>query len=164
MIKYKGTRWFKCDFHLHTTKSKCFHDQSVTAEQWVARAIEQGLDCVAITDHNSGLGIDEIKAAAQNKGLVVFPGVEITCDTGKVHLLVIFDVDQTGADVRDFLVRAEIDASDFGEQTAYTLKSVFDIAKLAIGKAVIIPSHIDSYSGLSGLSIRRQLTWPVRDN
>jgi energy-coupling factor transporter ATP-binding protein EcfA2 len=153
MIEFKGTRWFKCDFHLHTTKSKCFHDQTVTPEQWVDRAIEQGLDCVAVTDHNSGLGVDEIKEAANNKGLIVYPGVEITCDTGKVHLLVIFDVDKTAADIRDFLVRAEIEAKDFGEQTGYTLKSVFDIAELAKGKAIIIPSHIDSFSGLSSLSL-----------
>ena len=152
MVKFKGTRWFKCDFHLHTTKSKCFEDQSVTPEQWVDRAIEQGLDCVAITDHNSGLGVDEIKMAAKDKGLVIFPGVEITCDSAKVHLLVIFDVNQSAADIRDFLVRADINAKDFGEQAGYTLKSVMQIAKLAEGKALIIPSHIDSYNGLSSLS------------
>ena len=43
-ITYKGTRWYKCDLHLHTTASLCFQDREVTPEQWVNRAIEQGLN------------------------------------------------------------------------------------------------------------------------
>ena len=92
-INYKGTRWFKCDLHLHTTSSKCFEDQTVTAQQWVERAIEQGLNCVAVTDHNTGASIDEIKEAAKDTSLTIFPGVEITCDPSKVHLLIIFDTE-----------------------------------------------------------------------
>ena len=85
-ISCKGTRWFKCDLHLHTTASLCFQDREITAPLWVDRAIEQGLNCVAVTDHKTGLSIDEIKAAANGKELTVFPGVEITCDASKVHL------------------------------------------------------------------------------
>src|SRR4051812_40422892 len=101
-INYKGTRWFKCDLHLHTPASKCFQDQSVTPEQWVNRAIEQGLNCVAVTDHNTGGNIDLIKTAAIGKSITVFPGVEITCDTSKIHLLVLFDVTKNSNDVNDF--------------------------------------------------------------
>ncbi|MBK8329355.1 MAG: PHP domain-containing protein [Bacteroidetes bacterium] len=72
IISYKGTRWFKCDFHLHTTASLCFQDREVTAKQWVDRAIAQGLNCVAVTDHNTGFGIDDIKAAAVGTDLTVF--------------------------------------------------------------------------------------------
>ena len=126
-IDYKGTRWYKCDLHLHTPASKCFQDQTVTPEQWVERALEQGLNCVAITDHNTGLGIDEIKAVAVGKNLTVFPGVEITCDPSKVHLLILFDPSKTSADIRDFLVRADIKAEEFGKQEASTIKSIFDI-------------------------------------
>ena len=92
LIKYNGTRWHKCDFHLHTIASDCFEDKSVNADAWVARAIEQGLNCVAITDHNTGSGINAIQDAAKDTELTVFPGVEITCDTSKVHLLILFDV------------------------------------------------------------------------
>ena len=77
-ISFKGTRWFKCDLHLHSPASKCFEDKTVTPEQWVEKAIEKGLQCVAVTDHNSGEWIDKIKLAAQDKDLFVFPGVEIT--------------------------------------------------------------------------------------
>ena len=61
MQDFNGARWYKCDLHLHTTASKCFQDREVTAQQWVDRAIEQGLDCVAVTDHNSANGIEAIQ-------------------------------------------------------------------------------------------------------
>lgn len=153
-ITYKGTRWYKCDLHLHTTASLCFQDRTVTPQQWVDRAIEQGLNCVAVTDHNTGASIDEIKAVAVGTGLTVFPGVEITCDASKVHLLILFDVSRSSADVRDFLVRADIRADDFGKQNASTVKSVFDIAELAIKDgALVIPAHIDEYNGLGSVSV-----------
>jgi energy-coupling factor transporter ATP-binding protein EcfA2 len=153
-IIYKGTRWYKCDLHLHTTASLCFLDRSVTPEQWVRNAIEKGLDCVAVTDHNTGISVDDIKLAAEGKGLTVFPGVEITCDSSKVHLLIIFDVSKTSADIRDFLVRADIRADEFGKQEAATRKSIFDIAELAIADgAIVIPAHIDQHNGLGSISV-----------
>lgn len=151
---YKGTRWFKCDLHLHTIASLCFQDREVTAKQWVDRAIEQGLNCVAVTDHNTGSGIDDIIAAALETELVVFPGVEITCDPSKVHLLILFDITKTSADIRDFLVRADIKSEDFGKQDASTIKSIFEIAELAKKDgALVIPAHIDEYNGLNTVSV-----------
>lgn len=153
-ISYKGTRWFKCDLHLHTTASLCFQDRAITAQQWVDRAIEQGLNCVAVTDHNTGLGIDEIKAAAVGKPLTIFPGVEITCDSSKVHLLVLFDTDKGSIEVGDFLVKCNVDRQMFGEQNANTIKSIFEVAKVAneVG-ALVIPAHIDEYNGLGSASV-----------
>lgn len=154
-ITYKGTRWYKCDLHLHTTASLCFQDRNVTPEQWVKRAIEKGLNCVAVTDHNTGISVDKIKKAAEGTGLTVFPGVEITCDSSKVHLLIIFNTSKNSDDIRDFLVRADIRANDFGKQEAVTSKSIFDIAELAkTDGAIIIPAHIDEHNGLGSISVR----------
>ena len=166
MQEYKGTRWFKCDFHLHTTASKCFQDKTVTAEQWVDRVIEQGLDCVAVTDHNTGVGIDEIKAIADEKGLIVFPGLEITCDTSKIHLLVLFDRDKTPADIRDFLVRADIKHEEFGKQDAISSKSISEIADLADKDgAIVIPAHIDDkYNGLMTVGDKNLRDFYKKDN
>ncbi|MDP8217445.1 MAG: PHP domain-containing protein [Candidatus Theseobacter exili] len=153
MKDFKGTRWYKCDLHLHTTASKCFADDKVTAEQWVARAIEQKLDCVAVTDHNTGTGIDEIVKAAADTSLTVFPGVEITCDTSKIHLLILFDVSKTSEDVRDFLTKCDIERENFGNQDAHTSKSIFKVAEIAKKRGcLIIPAHIDEYSGLGKVS------------
>ena len=69
---YPGTKWYKCDFHLHTAASECFEDKSATPEQWVACAVEKELDCVAVTDHNSGDGVDAVIEAAKDQPLTVF--------------------------------------------------------------------------------------------
>ena len=154
MKNYKGNRWFKCDLHLHTRASKCFQDQSVTPKQWVDRAIAMGIDCVAVTDHNTGSSIDEIKKAAHDTSLTVFPGVEITCDTSKIHLLILFDVSKSTSDIEDFLIKADIKRKDFGEEEGTTIKNIFDIAELANKDgALVIPAHIDEYNGLGSLGV-----------
>lgn len=153
-MKYIGTQWYKCDFHLHTTASKCFNNRDVTPNQWVTKAVEMGLDCVAVTDHNNASMINEIKIEAKKQGLIVFPGVEITCDTSKVHLLAIFDKECSALDVEDFLIRCGIDRGAFGRLDACTIKSVFDIIELSkeSPNPIIIPAHIDEFNGLGGFS------------
>lgn len=148
-IKYRGARWFKCDLHMHTPASQCFRDRTVTPEQWVDACLEAGLHCVAVTDHNTGAWIDCIKEVASEKGLVVFPGVEITCDTSKIHLLVLFDLDKTTQNVEDFLVQCGIDRDLFASSEAHSQATALEIAKKANAQgAIVIPAHIDEFSGL----------------
>jgi PHP family Zn ribbon phosphoesterase len=147
---FVGTRWYKCDLHLHTPASLCFKDRNnITPEQWVQEAIAKDLHCVAVTDHNTAEWIDKIKVAAQDTSLTIFPGVEITCSDSKVHLLILFDVECTTQNVEDFLIKAKIEREDFGIQTAHTNLNLEDIANLANDeRALIIPAHIDEFAGL----------------
>jgi len=154
MIEFKGSKWYKCDLHLHTSASECFADREVTPEQWVDRAIEQGLHCVAVTDHNTPLGIKAIQDAAKDKPLTIFPGVEITCDPSKVHLLILFDPTKGEDEIKSFLSKCDIEHTHYGDQLASTIKSVFEVSDIATNKcnALVIPAHIDEFSGLYGLS------------
>ncbi|WP_445749221.1 TrlF family AAA-like ATPase [Polaribacter sp.] len=154
MIDFKGSKWYKCDLHLHTTASECFADREVTPEQWVDRAIEQGLHCVAVTDHNTPLGIKAIQEAAKDKPLTIFPGVEITCDPSKVHLLILFDPTKGEDEIKSFLSKCDIEHTHYGKQDATTIKSVFEVSDIATNKcnALVIPAHIDEFSGLYSLS------------
>ena len=152
-IDFIGGRWLKCDFHLHTPASLCFKDRSVTAAEWVDRCLEQALDCVAVTDHNTGEWIDKVKPVAEQKGLIVFPGVEITCDTAKVHLLILFDKDKGTTYVEDFLIECGISRSEFAQTTACSPKTCLEIADIAAKhNAVVIPAHIDEFNGLGCIS------------
>ena len=61
-MDYKGLRWYKCDFHLHTMSSLCYKNREKdTVDDWVDETISKGLQCIAITDHNDYRGIDGIK-------------------------------------------------------------------------------------------------------
>ncbi|WP_368644661.1 TrlF family AAA-like ATPase [Alkalibacterium putridalgicola] len=145
-----GNRWYKCDLHLHSTASECFRDQLVTGEQWVNECLDKGLDCVALTDHNTGKNIDEYKLIAEKAGLVFFPGVEITCGDQGTHLLVIFDTNASTSTVEDFLIRMDISRKDFAKSLACSPKSVVDVVEAATNEgAIVIPAHIDEYNGLS---------------
>lgn len=73
------------DLHVHTTGS----DGTLTPAQAVEHAVRAGLTALAITDHDSVVGIPEALTAGKRLGLDVFPAVEISCDWQgrEVHLL-----------------------------------------------------------------------------
>lgn len=147
--KNVGTKWYKCDLHLHTPASQCFEDKSVSAHQWVEAAIKAELGCVAVTDHNTGEWIDQIKKASEKTSLTIFPGTEITCSDAKVHLLILFDVTATSQTIGDFLIKADIDRKTFGTQDAKTNRSLQSIVELAEKEgALVIAAHIDEFNGI----------------
>jgi DNA repair ATPase RecN len=97
-----GTKFYNCDLHIHTPKSLCYKDKEVTPEMIIKKAIEQKLDIIAITDHNSNEGLEGIFAAAKGANLFVFPGVEITADGG--HVIALFDSNTKSISIIDDLL------------------------------------------------------------
>nr|WP_259547331.1 hypothetical protein [Heyndrickxia oleronia] len=113
------------------------------------RCLEQNLNVVAVTDHNTGAFIDRIKEASENTPLTVFPGVEVTCGESKVHMLVIFDKDKGTQFVEDFLLSIDIEREAFATSEAYTPLSSIDLVKKVDEKGgIAIPAHIDEFNGL----------------
>lgn len=165
MNDYRGNRWYKCDFHLHTPASECFEDKSVTAQQFVDKVISKGIQCIAITDHNTAAWIDNIRDAAKEKGVIVFPGVEVTCSDSKIHLLILFEINYPKRKIEDFLVKVNIDSDLFGKTSAYSNKGINEVAKIAneVG-ALVIPAHIDDYNGVGLVSnqIRKEF-WELEN-
>ena len=86
-------RRFRADLHIHTCLSPC-GDLTIYPRRIVERAIEEKLDMVAVTDHNSAENAAAVLRAAAGTGLAAFPGMEITSEE-EVHLLAIF-TDMTG--------------------------------------------------------------------
>ena len=150
-MEYVGIRWYKCDFHLHTMSSECYAEKN-TYEEWVDEVYKKGLNCIAVTDHNDYRAIDTVREIGQKKGITVFPGVEVTCDTSKIHMLILFDVDKTQENVRDFLNRLDIDSGLIGKSIG-TSQPVFDVCKLAKEKgALVIAAHIDEPASISKMA------------
>jgi DNA repair ATPase RecN len=164
-VKYSGNRWYKCDFHLHTPSSECFLDKAITPNQYIEKVIEEGLECIAITDHNNASWIDNLRGLAKENGIVCFPGAEITCGDAKVHMLILFDIDYSVVKIEDFLRDIGIRREDFGKQHAHTNKSVVDVATIAKEcGAIAIPAHIDEYNGLSYASPDTRKDLIIMDN
>jgi len=82
------------------------------------------------------------------------PGVEITCDPSKVHLLILFDPSKGEEEIKSFLSKCDIEHTHYGKQDATTIKSVFEVTDIATNKcnALVIPAHIDEFAGINTLS------------
>jgi predicted metal-dependent phosphoesterase TrpH len=65
----------KPDFHCHTTAS----DGSLTPCELIDRAVSQGITHLAITDHDTTKGYEEARDCAQQQGICLVPGSEISC-------------------------------------------------------------------------------------
>ena len=140
-----GLRWYKCDFHLHTMTSECYKNKdSDTVNDWITEVKNKGLNCIAVTDHNDYRKIDEIKKLGEENNIVVFPGVELSCDTSKIHVLVLFDIDCDGNSVQEYLNRLKIFKTNLGDSghTADDLDNrlVYDliVARLKVAKSKLI--------------------------
>lgn len=149
-----GLRWYKCDFHLHTMASKCYVDKQIdTLQEWINTAKQKGLECIAVTDHNDYRSIDEAMKIGKENNLIVFPGVELSCDSSKIHILVLFDIDCDGNTVQEFLSQLKIFRVDLGDSGHTADGDIFHACEIAKSmNALVIPAHVDEYSGLSDIS------------
>lgn len=149
-----GLHFRKIDLHVHTPASADYADKSATPEQIVEAALGKNLYAIAITDHQTGNGIDGIKAAAVGTDLTILPGVEINATGGEsgIHIICIFDVDKGSNHVNQFLNTLGIYDKD-GKHTTCTDKSVAQIA-LELDKydqnAILILAHCHSTKGVLG--------------
>ena len=169
---FPGSRWWKFDFHTHTPASKdtaawqqaINTPDEVTPEKWLRKYMAAGIDCVAVTDHNSGAWIDKLKAAYSEmknqaaaeqasegfRELFLFPGVEISVNSG-VHVLAIFDTDATTRTITDLLARVEYQGTD-GDSDGVTKKSAEEvITQVLHAGGIPIPAHADKEKGLFAL-------------
>ncbi len=64
------------DLHSHSNCS----DGSLSPRQLVELALREGLDAIALTDHDTALGVPEALKAAAGTGLEVIPGIELSTD------------------------------------------------------------------------------------
>lgn len=73
------------DLHTHSTAS----DGSLTPSELVAAAGQAGLAAIALTDHDTTMGLSEAVQAGREAGIEVVPGCELSVDYqhGHMHLL-----------------------------------------------------------------------------
>jgi predicted metal-dependent phosphoesterase TrpH len=82
------------DLHSHSTAS----DGSDSPGDLMALAKRQGLTALALTDHDTVEGLAEARAAAEDVGVRLVGGCELSCEVGTatMHLLVYFLADTPG--------------------------------------------------------------------
>jgi len=167
--KWNGARWWKFDFHTHTPKSDDYGrgaDQAAlktrTPKEWLLDYMHAGIDCVAITDHNTGAWIDTLKIEyafmerEQQPGfrpIHIFPGVEISVH-GNIHVLAILDKEKNTSDIDTLLVAIRYNGAKglCNSVTSRTLNEVAEEITKIRGGGIAIPAHVDEAKGLFELT------------
>lgn len=173
---YVGSKWWKFDFHNHTPVSDDYGKginqeqlKTITPKDWLLNYMRQGIDCVAVTDHNSGAWIDPLKNAlnelkleshAEYRPLTLFPGVEITVH-GNIHILAIFDPSTSTSHIDTLLGAVQYRATK-GKSDGCTVCSATEVIdEIVRSNGIAIPAHVDQASGLftnlSGNSLKQVL-------
>lgn len=160
--KRKGLQRSAFDVHVHTPASHDWRGEAISPQQLVERAVELGLNGLAITDHATGAWVDRVKAAAVGTGLVIVPGVELNNLAGNegIHLIALFDTEVTSSDVDRFLttigaLRGAGERIERGSATSGPLEVLTEIENFG-GIAVL--AHCRSPNGaLGGSDTRRGL-------
>ncbi|MFA6949942.1 MAG: PHP domain-containing protein [Lentimicrobiaceae bacterium] len=80
---------YKADLHIHTILSPCA-SLEMSPKNIVQKALEQKIDIIGITDHNSTRQCKIVTREAIKEGLTVFPGVEVTTKE-EIHCLAYFE-------------------------------------------------------------------------
>lgn len=119
-MKFPGSNWWSFDFHNHTPASSDYdagERAALTARDWLLAYIRSGVDCVAVTDHNSGGWIDSLKQEleamageqprhADFREIHLFPGAELTSSEG-LHVLAVYGPEDGAAKIHGLLTLAQ---------------------------------------------------------
>ena len=162
-LQFPGARWWKFDFHTHTPESVDFSDKELGAEDWLRAFMEKEIDCVAITDHNSGGWIDRLKQTLKElqedspqwfRPIYLFPGVEIST-YDDVHVLAIFGCDKDESHIDKLLGAIDYlgTKGDSDDVTAKNIAVVID--EITKRDGIPIPAHVDKAKGLFQLQPKR---------
>ncbi len=166
---YPGARWWKFDFHTHTPASKDTGAwqaaigtlSELSPQTWLLKYMAAGIDCVAVTDHNTGEWIDKLKAAYAEmktqadagtppvgfRELHLFPGVEISVQGG-FHLLAIFDSSAASQTISDLLARVDYDGTR-GDSDGVTREGAAKVVERVLtAGGIAIPAHVEGGKGL----------------
>ncbi len=90
-----------CDLHSHSV----FSDGTLTPAELVSLAEKQGLSALALTDHNTSLGLKDFMEAGKNSSVITVPGCEFTTEwKGKeIHIVGLFFREEYWSEIEDFL-------------------------------------------------------------
>jgi predicted metal-dependent phosphoesterase TrpH len=86
MTKIKRPRPLKADLHLHTAEDPLDRIR-YTAKELISKAADQGFDVISITNHQQITFNQDLLSYAQERGILLIPGIEMTIQ--RRHVLVL---------------------------------------------------------------------------
>lgn len=158
--------WWKCDLQVATPAWKRFkipegvevdtaEGRDAFARQYIDQLRRRGISVIALADHHTAAWLDILRGAADDD-ITIFPGVEITTNTGAdgVHLTFIGDVDRSTAEVEQLLTTVcgfSEDHPPFDVRTgdpASAPRSLGDILDLLPDRWLVVAPHVFNDNGI----------------
>jgi 3',5'-nucleoside bisphosphate phosphatase len=156
---------FFSDLHVHTALSPCAGN-SATPPNIVASAIENGMQMIAVTDHNSAENVDAVVRCGKLHGLKVIPGMEIA-SREEVHLVCLLGSVANALELQQIVYAALPDAENrpdyFGEQLVMDIDGNIEgeCVRMLMGAADLsLDTIIREVHRLEGLAIAAHIDRP----
>ncbi len=131
------------DLHSHSTAS----DGTLPPEELVRHAVEQGVDVLALTDHDTTAGLEAAAAAAQEVDLRLVPGIEVsvTWRNQTVHLIGL-NIDSGCAALQEGVAALRAfrawRAEEIGRRLAKAgIEGAYDGARALAGESAVSRTH-----------------------
>lgn len=106
------------DFHIHSCLSPC-GDEDNTPNNIVNMAILNGLQAIALSDHNTGKNCPAAMEVGRRNGLVVLPAMELTTSED-IHVLCLFEKYEDLAKLEAYIAKTRMHVKNkpeiFGRQ------------------------------------------------
>lgn len=168
--------WRRVDLHVHTPGSKDYQDPDASYLGILKKAEAEGIDIIAITDHNTVAGygammqeisdlerweasgrlrpeersrLEEYRRVREN--VLVLPGMEVTATFG-FHILGIFDPETPVRVLEHVLLRMNVplEALETGETEVGATTDVLNVYRvLAEAGGLVIAAHANSSNGVA---------------
>lgn len=116
------------------------------AQEIVEKAVEVGIEVLAITDHNNVNDIAAFRSASRNHPVHIFPGFELSSSEG-VHLLCVYSPDIADDKLDRYL--GEFGIRDTSPSAALATKSFSEILEAVNSQGgITIAAHVTNNGGL----------------
>ncbi len=142
--------WRKCDLHRHTVPD-AEGDFDFDPQDFLQECVSDGLEVVAVTDHDRTDHIEAVVREAANHDVIVVPGVEISTDRGHVLALA------PGADGRVILdeLRNRVpildgETAQFDRLTSALAEQRVNGGDLFRNHVILIGAHVDKTRSILG--------------
>jgi PHP family Zn ribbon phosphoesterase len=158
-------QYFRADLHIHTVLSPC-GDLEMSPGNIVSEAALRGIDIIGITDHNTTRHCELVKRLAEEKGIFVMQGAEITTKE-EVHCLAFFENTDALIKFQEYLDSnlpdIKNDPSKFGHQVQVDENEIviYEEKKLLINAISKSIDEVESFvHSLQGLFIPAHINRP----
>ncbi len=137
----------KYDLHCHSTAS----DGALSPAELVARAHQQGVTVLALTDHDTTNGLTSARQTADTLGIRLIPGIELSAIwEHKCFHIVGLNIDPANPTLIEGIKQQQIIRAERAEKIAHKLEKkripgAYEAVKASAGEGMITRSHFADY-------------------